>query len=409
MSVLSEVGIRLGADPRSHGDFVALCEELAKQSHPARPDVDWSRVERLCLSLFQDHGVELQSAASFVLARTQLHGLDGLDDGVQLLRRLLGEGTVRFWPMAVPAREEILAWLFGQLQSVLRQLNPSSVQLPALLALEERTGQLLELLQPMLPLAASRLQALQQQLQGMRRRLTPAAPDALPAQLPAAEAEPAVIVASRKIRQLARRHGHSPAVVVLKLDTTDPQAPEEAGEERPIWLWAFLLMALIALACVIWATGQGGWSGILTFLGSSRGSAVTQPAHTASGPVHLDSLLLFPAGSAELKPEATKVLINGLIDIKAQPGWQIVITGHSDTSGDPRRNLELSRARAAAVRDWMQGMGDIPDGCFVVKGMGGEQPVADNASEEGRRANRRVDIELLPADGACHLPAAPAP
>jgi len=118
-------------------------------------------------------------------------------------------------------------------------------------------------------------------------------------------------------------------------------------------------------------------------------------------PVRLDSLSLFAVGSSQLKPDSTKVLINALVDIKAQPGWLIVIAGHTDATGNPEKNLELSRARAGAVRDWMQRMGDIPDSCFAVQGFGANQPIASNDTEIGRAANRRVDIRLVPEVGAC--------
>ncbi|MFZ5960732.1 OmpA family protein [Pseudomonas knackmussii] len=121
-------------------------------------------------------------------------------------------------------------------------------------------------------------------------------------------------------------------------------------------------------------------------------------------PVRLDSLSLFASGSAQLKPGSEKVLINALVDIKAQPGWLIVIAGHTDSTGDDGRNLKLSRDRAAAVRDWMQAMGDIPDSCFAVQGFGARQPIGDNDTPDGRAANRRVDIRLVPEVGACVLP-----
>ncbi len=123
-------------------------------------------------------------------------------------------------------------------------------------------------------------------------------------------------------------------------------------------------------------------------------------------PVRLDSLSLFAPGSAELKPGSTKVLITALVNIKAQPGWLIVIAGHTDITGNPEQNLALSRARAASVRDWMQRMGDIPDSCFAVQGFGANQPLASNDTEVGRAANRRVDIRLVPESGACVLPTA---
>lgn len=55
--------VKTGSDPRSLSDFIALREEMAKLTHPARPDVNWKQVEALALSLFEINGVELQTAA----------------------------------------------------------------------------------------------------------------------------------------------------------------------------------------------------------------------------------------------------------------------------------------------------------------------------------------------------------
>lgn len=126
-----------------------------------------------------------------------------------------------------------------------------------------------------------------------------------------------------------------------------------------------------------------------------------QPSTTVATTVRLDSLSLFSSGSAQLKPDSAKVLIDALVNIKAQPGWLIVITGHTDASGSAEHNLLLSRARAAAVHHWMRQMGDIPDSCFAVQGFGASQPIASNDTEAGRQANRRVDIRLIPEVGAC--------
>lgn len=143
---------------------------------------------------------------------------------------------------------------------------------------------------------------------------------------------------------------------------------------------------------------------LLAALAAYRAPAPAQEPARIPDPVRLDSLSLFASGSAELKSGSTKVLINALVDVKAQPGWLIVIAGHTDATGDARRNLALSRARAGAVRDWMQRMGDIPDSCFAVQGFGADQPIDSNDTPEGRAANRRVDIRLVPESGACALP-----
>jgi outer membrane protein OmpA-like peptidoglycan-associated protein len=127
------------------------------------------------------------------------------------------------------------------------------------------------------------------------------------------------------------------------------------------------------------------------------------PANTAHvlDPIRLNSLSLFAVGSARLKPDSTKVLIQALHRLRAQPGWLIVITGHTDATGPAEHNLQLSRARAEAVRDWMQRMGEIHDSCFAVQGLGASQPIASNDIAAGRSANRRVDIRLVPEAGAC--------
>lgn len=151
-------------------------------------------------------------------------------------------------------------------------------------------------------------------------------------------------------------------------------------------LWLFAGALLVALAAGF------GWR---TWL-AGPGNEVLMPE-----PVRLDSLSLFDAGSATLKPGSTKVLVNALVGIKAQPGWLIVIAGHTDAKGTAEQNLALSHARASAVRDWMQGMGDIADSCFAVQGFAANQPIASNETEVGRSVNRRVDIHLVPQVGAC--------
>lgn len=141
---------------------------------------------------------------------------------------------------------------------------------------------------------------------------------------------------------------------------------------------------------------------VLDIIARHRQPMAPAPLKTAKS-VRLDSLSLFSTGSAQLKPDSTKVLITALVGIKAQPGWLIVIAGHTDSTGNAESNLLLSRARAAAVREWMQRMGEIPDSCFAVQGFGASQPVASNDTENGRAANRRVDIRLVPEVGACVL------
>lgn len=119
--------------------------------------------------------------------------------------------------------------------------------------------------------------------------------------------------------------------------------------------------------------------------------------------VTLDSLALFASGQYKLKNEATKVLVDTLINIKAKPGWLIVISGYTDNTGNPDLNQKLSLKRAEAVRDWMIKTSDIAPSCFAVQGYGQHQPVADNSTLDGRARNRRVEIRLIPQADACQV------
>lgn len=123
--------------------------------------------------------------------------------------------------------------------------------------------------------------------------------------------------------------------------------------------------------------------------------------------IRLDALSLFDVGKSELKTGSTKVLINALVGIKAKPDWLIVVAGHTDDTGDDKSNQVLSLKRAASVRDWMRDTGDVPESCFAVQGYGESNPIATNDTPEGRAANRRVEISLVPQADACKATATP--
>ncbi|WP_279052200.1 OmpA family protein [Cedecea davisae] len=120
--------------------------------------------------------------------------------------------------------------------------------------------------------------------------------------------------------------------------------------------------------------------------------------------IRLDSMSLFDSGKALLKPGSTKLLVNSLMGIKAKPGWLIVVSGHTDNTGNAKLNQTLSLKRAEAVRDWMRDTGDVPESCFAVQGYGAGRPAASNDTPEGRALNRRVEISLVPQADACRLP-----
>jgi type VI secretion system protein VasL len=370
---LLEMRVRVGGDPRGFSEFKTLSEELAKLNHPACPDIDWVKVEQLCLALFSKNGAELQSVAAYTLARSHLHGLEGMTQSVMMIEALVGEWS-SLWPAAASERLDCLAWLFAQLQPLLRGLEVHAWNLSVLAhlstGLERLSGQLARQIQEPLLM----LEVVRQQLASLIRR----------------QEQPLGLIQSA--RPILR--GPEPALVapiIILPSAPPPEAFRPRKRKIAVWLGATVATILLAGGVAWW-----GWLADSDGHEISRQTGLFQRQHLSAEPVQLDSLHLFTPGSAEIKPDSTRLLINTLAEIKARPNNLIVITGHSDTTGDTAQNLHLSQARAMVVRDWMQRMGEIEERCFAVQGVADSQPVASNETEAGRAANRRIDIRLMP-------------
>lgn len=100
--------------------------------------------------------------------------------------------------------------------------------------------------------------------------------------------------------------------------------------------------------------------------------------------------LLFESGGTSLLGDAEYELRLLAGDLRAT-GRSILVEGHTDSTGSPALNKDLSRRRAAAVRDYLISLGAPADSIRSV-GVGAERPVADNADARGRAKNRRVEI-----------------
>jgi len=74
--------------------------------------------------------------------------------------------------------------------------------------------------------------------------------------------------------------------------------------------------------------------------------------------------------------------------------YMVVIVGHTDSSGDPKYNLWLSRERASSVADYLISTG-VNEGQIRIIGRGTKEPIASNDTREGRMQNRRVDILVV--------------
>ncbi len=104
--------------------------------------------------------------------------------------------------------------------------------------------------------------------------------------------------------------------------------------------------------------------------------------------------LFFDLGKATLKPESEPELKRILQVMNENKNLVIEISGHTDNTGSDEINNKLSLERANAVKENLL-KGGIDQSRIRTKGYGKSKPKADNATEEGRQINRRVEIEIL--------------
>ena len=103
--------------------------------------------------------------------------------------------------------------------------------------------------------------------------------------------------------------------------------------------------------------------------------------------------ILFQSSSDKLTT-SSYAAIDALADtLKAHPELHLTIGGHTDITGDPTHNLELSQQRADAVRNYLIKKG-IPAERITAIGYGKEHPIGNNKTEEGKAMNRRVELKL---------------
>lgn len=101
--------------------------------------------------------------------------------------------------------------------------------------------------------------------------------------------------------------------------------------------------------------------------------------------------ILFDSAKATIKPESQGLLDEVAKLWKENSSLQLIIEGHTDNVGQKAANLELSKRRAAAVQAALVSRG-IAAERLTTQGYGDTKPVADNATEEGRAKNRRVEL-----------------
>lgn len=104
--------------------------------------------------------------------------------------------------------------------------------------------------------------------------------------------------------------------------------------------------------------------------------------------------ILFELGKAVLTTGSYFELNKLLLVLQDSPQMKIEISGHTDNTGNPVINAKLSTDRARTVVDYLVRKG-IETARLSYKGYGSEEPVADNATVEGRAKNRRVEFKIV--------------
>lgn len=148
-----------------------------------------------------------------------------------------------------------------------------------------------------------------------------------------------------------------------------------------------------AIGAVLGA-GLGGYIGNRLDKQAKELEKIAETKRTDQGLVtKLKSDILFDTGKSDLKPQAKDNLAQMAAIMKKYPENVLTIKGYTDNTGSKELNQNLSAKRAEAVKAHLIATG-LPAEVISTVGMGPENPIADNAKEDGRKQNRRVEIEI---------------
>ncbi len=113
--------------------------------------------------------------------------------------------------------------------------------------------------------------------------------------------------------------------------------------------------------------------------------------------VKFDSGILFDVDKTNLKPDAQNSLKQLAVSLQNNPETNILVVGHTDSTGTAAHNMDLSIRRANAVKLFM-GQQGVNSARLSTQGKGETEPIAPNSTAEGRAQNRRVEIVIVAND-----------
>jgi len=180
-------------------------------------------------------------------------------------------------------------------------------------------------------------------------------------------------------------------------------AARKDGETGPEMLGVFVSRTTQAGFVQITHIGPSNAAGVIASAPQQAVVVPTLPASIAAletqfgqtGRAVLEGLA-FDTGSAQLGSSDVPALQLLADYLRAYPERQVALVGHTDASGDLEPNIALSKRRAASVAERLITEFGIPRAQLSAEGMGFLSPLATNLTAEGREANRRVEVIVLP-------------
>jgi peptidoglycan-associated lipoprotein len=115
------------------------------------------------------------------------------------------------------------------------------------------------------------------------------------------------------------------------------------------------------------------------------------PAAMKPKPVHAD--IYFDFDRSRLRADAVSILQEQAQLLKKDSGWVVMVQGHSDQNGPAEYNKVLAKRRAETVKEFLVQLG-VPESSIKVLGLGQEGMICDDDSQECRKLNRRVHLEM---------------
>lgn len=230
----------------------------------------------------------------------------------------------------------------------------------------------------------------------------------MPDTQPAVSALPNRLTGKRKVIATALA---SLSLVSLSACVTDPNTGEQKVSRTVLGgaggaAAGYLLGGLIGgKTARILGAGIGGAAGGVVGYGldqqikeleeKTEGTGVDVTSDGESILLNLPNGITFPVDSAIVQPRFRSVLDSIAESLRTYPNSLIDVYGYTDSTGSESYNLQLSEQRAQSVADYLISRG-VAASRIASKGFGETNFIASNDTEEGRAANRRVELKIVP-------------